>query len=149
MNIQLRVLDERIGRDWPLPAIQTAGSAGMDLRACLNAPFDLQPNQTEMISTGLAMHIADPGYAAVILARSGQAMRGLVMGNQIGLIDSDYQGELRVLCWNRSDAVIRIEPGERIAQLVVLRVVVPQFSLVDEFAPTERGTNGFGSTGTS
>ena len=149
MNIQLKVLDARVGRDWPLPAIQTAGSAGMDLRACLDAPFSLAPNQTEMISTGLAIHIADPGYAAVILARSGQAMRGLVMGNQIGLIDSDYQGELRVLCWNRSGEAIRIEPGERIAQLVVLPVVVPQFSLVEEFAPSGRGTSGFGSTGKS
>ncbi|MGQ0619654.1 MAG: dUTP diphosphatase [Panacagrimonas sp.] len=147
-RIQLKVLDPRLGRELPLPAYATDGSAGMDLRALLDAPLDLAPGQTTLIRTGLAIHIADPGLAAVILPRSGLGHKhGIVLGNLVGLIDSDYQGELMVSCWNRGPTGFVINPGERIAQLVVVPVVRAEFELVSDFAASERGAGGFGHTG--
>ncbi len=147
-TIQLKILDPRLGRDFPLPDYATEGSAGMDLRACLDAPLELAPGATELLPTGLAMHIADPGLAAVLLPRSGLGHKhGIVLGNLVGLIDSDYQGQLYVSCWNRSTAPFRIEPGERIAQMVLVPVVRAGFEVVEEFADTRRGTGGFGHTG--
>ena len=147
-KIQLKVLDPRIGKDLPLPAYATAGSAGMDLRALLDAPLRLEPGQTQLIRTGLAIHIEDPGLAAVILPRSGLGHKhGIVLGNLVGLIDSDYQGELMVSCWNRGTAGFTIEPGERIAQLVIVPVVRAEFELVSEFAASQRGAGGFGHSG--
>lgn len=147
-KLELRILDPRIGADIPLPEAATAGSAGIDLRACLDAPIELAPGQTELIGTGIAIHLADPGLAAMILPRSGLGHKhGIVLGNLVGLIDSDYQGELKVSCWNRSSASFRIEPGDRIAQLVVVPVVPVVFEIVDEFAESERGAGGFGHTG--
>lgn len=148
-DIELKVLDARIGRDWPLPERATEGSAGVDLRACLDAPLDLAPGQCELISTGVAIHLADPGLAAVILPRSGLGHKhGIVLGNLVGLIDSDYQGELMVSCWNRGLTQFSIEPGERIAQLVVVPVVPARFRVVTGFVASERGAGGFGHTGT-
>jgi dUTP diphosphatase len=147
-KIQLKVLDPRIGKDLPLPAYATAGSAGMDLRALLDAPLRLEPGQTQLIRTGLAIHIEDPGLAAVILPRSGLGHKhGIVLGNLVGLIDSDYQGELMVSCWNRGTVGFTIEPGERIAQLVIVPVVRAEFELVSEFAASQRGAGGFGHSG--
>jgi dUTP pyrophosphatase len=147
-KIQLKVLDPRIGKDLPLPAYATAGSAGMDLRALLDAPLRLEPGQTSLIRTGLAIHIEDPGLAAVILPRSGLGHKhGIVLGNLVGLIDSDYQGELMVSCWNRGTAGFTIEPGERIAQLVIVPVVRAELELVSEFAASQRGAGGFGHSG--
>jgi dUTP diphosphatase len=146
--IELRVLDPRVGDTIPLPAAATVGSAGIDLRACLDAPIDLAPSACELIGTGIAIHLADPGLAAMILPRSGLGHKhGIVLGNLVGLIDSDYQGELRVSCWNRGNETYRIAPGDRIAQLVVVPVVPVSFRLVDEFAASERGAGGFGHTG--
>ena len=147
-NVQLRALDPRIGRDVPLPEYATDGAAGLDLRACLDGPAAIGPGETRLVATGLAVHIADPGYAAVILPRSGLGHRhGIVLGNLVGLIDSDYQGEILISCWNRGREPYVIEPGERIAQLVVVPVVRPRFELVDEFPASERGSGGFGHTG--
>jgi len=147
-KIQIKILDPRVGRDWPMPAYATGGSAGLDLRAILDAPLILAPGQTELLHTGIAIHIADPGLAAIILPRSGLGHRhGIVLGNLVGLIDSDYQGELMVSCWNRGNASFTIEPGERIAQLVLVPVVRADFELVAEFSPTERGDGGFGHSG--
>jgi dUTP pyrophosphatase len=147
-SIELRVLDPRIGRDFPAPAAATAGSAGIDLRACLAAALDLAPGATELIGTGVAIHLADPGLAAMILPRSGLGHKhGIVLGNLVGLIDSDYQGELKVSCWNRGRETFRIEPGDRIAQLVVVPVVPVEFRVVETFAESERGAGGFGHTG--
>lgn len=147
-RIQLKILDPRVGRELPLPAHATDGAAGMDLRALLDAPLDLAPGQTTLLRTGLALYIADPGLAAVILPRSGLGHKhGIVLGNLVGLIDSDYQGELMVSCWNRGQTPFTINPGERIAQLVVVPVVRAEFELVAEFAGSERGTGGFGHTG--
>jgi dUTP pyrophosphatase len=147
-SVQLRILDPRVGRDIPLPEAATAGSAGVDLRACLDAPLELAPGATELIGTGIAIHLADPGLAAMILPRSGLGHKhGIVLGNLVGLIDSDYQGELRVSCWNRGSETFRIEPGDRIAQLVVVPVVPVRFDVVAEFAESERGGGGFGHTG--
>lgn len=146
--IQLKILDPRLGRDMPLPAYATGGSAGLDLRALLDAPFQLAPGETTLLRTGLAIHLADPGLAAVILPRSGLGHKhGIVLGNLVGLIDSDYQGELMVSCWNRGSTLFTIEPGERIAQLVIVPVVRAEFELVTEFADSERGSGGFGHTG--
>lgn len=146
--IQLKILDPRVGRDLPLPAYATGGSAGLDLRALLDEPLSLAPGTTSLIRTGLAIHIEDPGLAAVILPRSGLGHKhGIVLGNLVGLIDSDYQGELMVSCWNRGQTLFVIEPGERIAQLVIVPVVRAEFELVSEFGSSERGTGGFGHTG--
>lgn len=149
-NIELRILDPRVGTDIPLPEAATSGSAGVDLRACIDAPLEIEPGSTELIGTGIAIHLADPGLAAMILPRSGLGHKhGIVLGNLVGLIDSDYQGELKVSCWNRGSASYRIEPGERIAQLVVVPVVPAVFTVVDEFAASARGAGGFGHSGRS
>jgi dUTP pyrophosphatase len=147
-KIQLKILDPRIGRELPLPAYATGGSAGLDLRAVLDAPLRLAPGATSLIRTGLSIHIGDPGLAAVILPRSGLGHKhGIVLGNLVGLIDSDYQGELMVSCWNRGHSEFIVEPGERIAQLVFVPVVRAEFELVTEFAASDRGAGGFGHTG--
>ena len=146
--IDLKVLDARIASQ--LPAYATPGSAGLDLRACLDAPLVLKPGQTELIPTGLAVHIGDPGLAAVILPRSGLGHKhGIVLGNLVGLIDSDYQGQLFVSTWNRGSMPFVINPMERLAQLVVIPVVQVEFNVVDEFGSSDRGAGGFGSTGKS
>ncbi len=148
-KIQLKLLDPRLGRDFPLPAYATDGSAGLDLRALVDAPLELHPGQTALIRTGMAIYIADPGFAAVILPRSGLGHKhGIVLGNLVGLIDSDYQGELMVSCWNRGSTTFTINPGERIAQLVLVPVARADFEMVTEFAASERGAGGFGHTGT-
>jgi len=145
-TIDLKVLDERMADT--LPAYATSGSAGLDLRACLDAPVLLAPGQTTLIPTGLAIHIADPGLAAMILPRSGLGHKhGIVLGNLVGLIDADYQGPLMISCWNRSNAAFTIAPGERIAQLVFAPVALVTFDVVDDFAPSARGEGGFGSSG--
>ena len=145
-TIDLKVLDARMAEQ--LPAYATPGSAGLDLRACLDAAVTLEPGQTFLVPTGLAIHIADPGLAAVILPRSGLGHKhGVVLGNLVGLIDSDYQGQLMVSVWNRSQTAFVINPMERIAQLVIVPVVQAQFRVVDEFGSSERGEGGFGSTG--
>jgi dUTP pyrophosphatase len=147
-KIQLKILDPRIGDSIPLPEPATAGSAGVDLRACIDAPLEIAPGQTELIPTGMAIYIEDPALAAVILPRSGLGHKhGIVLGNLVGLIDSDYQGQLFVSCWNRSSEAFVLEPGLRMAQLVIVPVVQPQFEVVSEFAESERGTGGFGHTG--
>ena len=145
-TIDLKVLDPRMAEQ--LPAYATPGSAGLDLRACLDAPLVLEPGQTELIPTGLAIHIADPGLAAVLLPRSGLGHKhGIVLGNLVGLIDSDYQGPLMVSCWNRGSMAFTVQPMERIAQLVIVPVVHASFRSVDQFEGSERGAGGFGSTG--
>jgi dUTP pyrophosphatase len=147
-RLQVRILDARIGRDYPLPQYATAGSAGLDLRACLDAPLELQPGQAQLIPTGIAIHLEDPGLAAVLLPRSGLGHKhGIVLGNLVGLIDSDYQGQVMVSCWNRGQSPFTVEPGERIAQMVVVPVVQVEFDVVDEFAASNRGAGGFGSSG--
>ncbi|HQS99435.1 MAG TPA: dUTP diphosphatase [Thiobacillus sp.] len=144
--MDVKILDARL-RD-ALPAYATPGSAGLDLRACIDAPIQLQPGETRLIPTGLAIHLADPGYAALILPRSGLGHKhGIVLGNLVGLIDSDYQGQLMVSAWNRSQTAFELVPMERLAQLVIVPVVQAQFNVVDEFESSERGTGGFGSTG--
>lgn len=147
-QIDVCILDPRVGKEIPMPEYATAGSAGMDLRACLDSSLTLNPGQTELIPTGLAIHLGDPGLAATILPRSGLGHKhGIVLGNLVGLIDSDYQGQLFVSCWNRGDTSFTIEPGDRIAQLVVVPVVQAALNIVPEFSETERGTGGFGHTG--
>jgi deoxyuridine 5'-triphosphate nucleotidohydrolase len=144
----VRVLDERIGREFPLPAYATSGSAGLDLRACLRAPLVLEPGRAELLPTGLAIHLDDPGLAAVILPRSGLGHKhGIVLGNLVGLIDSDYQGELMVSCWNRGRENFTVQPGERIAQLVVVPVVQVELEVVADFTASARGAGGFGHSG--
>jgi dUTP pyrophosphatase len=146
---QLRVLDERLGRDWPLPHYATDGAAGIDLRACSDGSLTLKPGEAELVPAGFAVYIGDTDYAAVILPRSGLGhRRGLVLGNLVGLIDSDYQGPVYVSCWNRGNELITIEPGERIAQLVFLPIARPGFELVDGFEASARGTGSFGHSGT-
>ncbi|MFD1383410.1 dUTP diphosphatase [Rhodanobacter aciditrophus] len=146
--IQLKILSPKIGKEIPLPAYATEGSAGLDLRACLDEAVVLEPGQTTLLPTGLSIYIEDPNLAATILPRSGLGHKhGIVLGNLVGLIDSDYQGELMVSCWNRGQTAFTIEPGERVAQLVLLPVVQAEFNIVEEFEATERGTGGFGSTG--
>ena len=148
MKVDVKILNPRIGRDFPLPKRATAGSAGLDLRACLDQPLDLQPGGTALIPTGLAIHIADPKLAALIIPRSGLGHKhGIVLGNLVGLIDSDYQGELMISCWNRGTQAFRIEPGERVAQLVVVPVVQVEFEVVESFEESARGSGGFGHTG--
>jgi dUTP pyrophosphatase len=147
-TLQYKILDPRLGRDYPLPAYATAGSAGMDLRAMPEQPFTLAPGETKLIPTGMAIYIADPGLAAMILPRSGLGHKhGIVLGNLVGLIDSDYQGQLYVSCWNRGASEFHITVGERIAQLVLVPVVQAQLNQVDEFITTERGAGGFGHSG--
>lgn len=147
-KIQLKILDERIGKEIPLPAHATEGSAGMDLRACINETITLNPGDTELIPTGVAIHIADPGLAATILPRSGLGHKhGIVLGNLVGLIDSDYQGQLFVSCWNRGDKTFNIEVGDRIAQLVFVPVVQCDFDVVNDFDESDRGEGGFGHSG--
>jgi dUTP pyrophosphatase len=149
-TVKVRILDSRIGREFPLPQYATAGSAGMDLRACINAPLMLNPGSAELIPTGISIYIADPGLAAMLLPRSGLGHKsGIVLGNLVGLIDSDYQGPLMVSCWNRSSVPFTIQPGDRIAQMVIVPVVHAQFDVVEEFAGTSRGAGGFGSSGHS
>jgi len=147
MKIDLKIMDPRIADQ--LPAYATSGSAGLDLRACIDAPLTLEPNAWQLVPTGMAVHLNDPGYAALLLPRSGLGHKhGIVLGNLVGLIDSDYQGQLMVSCWNRSDVAFTIEPMERIAQMVIVPVVQAQFQVVTEFAATsQRGEGGYGSTG--
>ena len=146
--LQVRILDARIGSDYPLPAYATAGSAGLDLRACLDAPLLLQPGETQLLNTGLSIHLSDPGLAAVILPRSGLGHKhGIVLGNLVGLIDSDYQGEIMVSTWNRGQQGFTLNPLDRLAQLVIVPVVQVAFNVVDEFDLSTRGAGGFGSTG--
>ncbi len=147
-ELKVRVLDARIGGTWPLPTYATAGSAGLDLRAVLDTPLPLAPGATTLVPTGLAIHVEDPGYAAVVLPRSGLGHKhGIVLGNLVGLIDSDYQGQLMVSVWNRGQVAFTIEPGERIAQLVIVPVAQVQLRVVEDFAASERGGGGFGSSG--
>ena len=151
-EIQIKLLDPRLGRDYALPAHATDGSAGMDLRACLDQPLTLDPGETELIPTGFAMHIGDTGLAAVLLPRSGLGHKhGIVLGNLTGLIDSDYQGQVYVSCWNRGSRPFTIEPGERIAQMVFLPLAGAQaaFQVVESFEASERGAGGFGHSGRS
>lgn len=149
-KVELKILDERVGKEFPLPEYATSGSAGLDLRACLDEALTLKPGQTELIPTGIAVHMQDQNMASVILPRSGLGHKhGIVLGNLVGLIDSDYQGQLFVSCWNRGDTTFTVEPGERIAQLVFLPVIQASFEVVDEFDASERGAGGFGSTGTA
>ena len=147
--VDIKILDPRVGEAFALPAYATEGSAGLDLRACLDQPIEVAPGQTILVGTGLAMHIADPGLAATILPRSGLGHKhGIVLGNLVGLIDSDYQGELKVSVWNRGDTTYTIQPGERIAQLVIVPVVQVDFNIVDSFDDSHRGAGGFGHSGT-
>ena len=146
--LRVRILDARLGREFPLPAYATAGSAGMDLRACIDAPLALAPGRAELVPTGMAIHLQDPGLAAMILPRSGLGHKhGVVLGNLVGLIDSDYQGQLMVSCWNRGQEPFVIQPGERIAQLVVVPVVQMAFAVVETFEESTRGAGGFGHSG--
>ncbi|MDE0302824.1 MAG: dUTP diphosphatase [Gammaproteobacteria bacterium] len=148
LPVELRVLDKRLGDSIELPTRATEGSAGLDLRACLQKPLTLEPGQSELVPAGFAIHIADPGYAALILPRSGLGHKhGIVLGNLVGLIDSDYQGEIMISCWNRGRDTFTIEVGERIAQLVVVPVQQVEFKIVEEFPQSARGTGGFGHTG--
>jgi dUTP pyrophosphatase len=147
-KLQLKILDNRLGDTFPLPDYATPGSAGMDLRAMLDSAIELAPGQTELIPTGIAIHIEDPSLAALILPRSGLGHKhGIVLGNLVGLIDSDYQGQLYVSCWNRGSSLFRIEVGERIAQLVLVPVVRAVFEQVAEFSDSDRGLGGFGHSG--
>ncbi|WP_041718096.1 dUTP diphosphatase [Alkalilimnicola ehrlichii MLHE-1] len=146
--VELKILDPRLGSEWPLPAYATDGSAGVDLRACLDAPLTLAPGQTELLPSGMAVHMADAGMAATVLPRSGLGHKhGIVLGNLVGLIDSDYQGQILISCWNRGIEPFVINPGERVAQLVFVPVLRPRFQVVDEFTPSTRGEGGFGHTG--
>ena len=146
--IQLKILDPRIGSEFPLPHYATIASAGLDLCACIDQPLCINPGETQLIPTGIAIYIADPTLAAVILPRSGLGHKhGIVLGNLVGLIDADYQGPLMVSCWNRGQIAYTVEPGERIAQLVFVPIVRTQFEVVDEFHATERGSGGFGHSG--
>ncbi|MEH2922205.1 dUTP diphosphatase [Samsonia erythrinae] len=147
-KIDVKIVDPRVGQQFPLPTYATSGSAGLDLRACLDQAIELNPGETTLIPTGLAIHIADTGLAAVILPRSGLGHKhGVVLGNLVGLIDSDYQGQLMVSVWNRGQQTFTIEPGERIAQMVFVPVVQAEFNLVDDFVSSERGEGGFGHSG--
>src|SRR3990167_7927835 len=145
--IQLKILDQRVGQIIPLPTYATPGSAGMDLRVCIDAPMQLASDETVLLPTGIAIYIADPTVAAVILPRSGLGHKhGIVLGNLVGLIDSDYQGELKISCWNRGRDHFTVQPGERIAQLVFVPVIQKQWSIVEEFSFIDRGDGGFGSS---
>lgn len=147
-SIQMKILDERIGKEFAFPSYATPGSAGVDLCACLEVPYKLEAGATKLISTGIAIYIADASLAATILPRSGLGHKqGIVLGNLVGLIDSDYQGPLMISCWNRSNQAFKIQPGDRLAQLVFLPIVQVEFALVDEFETSERNEGGFGSSG--
>jgi len=147
-HIQLQILDKRVGTEFPLPQYATHGAAGMDLRACVDAPLQIHPGETHLIPTGIAIHIGDPGLAAVLLPRSGLGHKhGIVLGNLTGLIDSDYQGQLFVSCWNRGKESFTVNPGERIAQMVFVPVVQAAFDIVESFDESDRGEGGFGHTG--
>ena len=147
-KIQLKILDSRLGSEFPLPHYATAGAAGMDMRACVDAPLEIAPGETHLIPTGLAIHIEAAGLAAMLLPRSGLGHKhGIVLGNLVGLIDSDYQGQVFVSCWNRGNASFTVEPGERIAQMVIVPVVHADFEIVDDFVVSDRGAGGFGHTG--
>ena len=147
-TIQLKIIDARIGTEFPMPAYATHGSAGIDLRACLDQPLEIKPGETHLLPTGMAIHIGDSGLAAVILPRSGLGHKhGIVLGNLVGLIDSDYQGQLMVSCWNRGQAPFVVNIGERIAQMVFVPVVQAQFEIVSDFEQSKRGEGGFGSSG--
>ena len=148
MNLKFKRLDPRVGTNWPIPEVGTPGSAGVDLRACLDEPVTLAPGETILIGTGIAIHLEDPGFCAMILPRSGLGHRGLVLGNLVGLIDSDYQGELKISTWNRGQESQTIEPGDRIAQMIITPVIQPTFIEVDDFESSSRGEGGFGHTGT-
>jgi dUTP pyrophosphatase len=148
IDVELKVLDPRVGKDFPLPSPATEGSAGMDLRALLDGPLVLEAGASALIPTGIAIHIGDPGYCAVILPRSGLGHKhGIVLGNLTGLIDADYQGPLMISCWNRAQSTYTIAPGDRIAQLVFLPVARAAFRVVEDFAASQRGSGGFGHTG--
>jgi dUTP pyrophosphatase len=148
VKLEVKILDARIGRDMELPRRATSGSAGLDLRACIDAPLLLEPGKTELVPTGIAIHLGDPALAAMLLPRSGLGHKhGIVLGNLVGLIDSDYQGPVMVSMWNRGDRPFTINPGERIAQMVVVPVVQVEFEVVEEFEASARGAGGFGSTG--
>jgi dUTP pyrophosphatase len=147
-DLQVKILDPRLGRDFPLPGYATDGAAGLDLRAMPDGPLDLAPGDSELIPTGMAIHIGEPGMAALILPRSGLGHKhGIVLGNLVGLIDSDYQGQLLVSCWNRGRGHFRVDVGERIAQLVLVPVLRARFRVVEQFEDSERGSGGFGHTG--
>jgi dUTP pyrophosphatase len=148
--IELKIIDKRLGNEFPLPEYATEGSAGVDMRACLDEALVLEPGNTELIPTGMAIHIGDPSLAAMLLPRSGLGHKhGVVLGNLVGLIDSDYQGQVFVSCWNRGSDSFTIQPGERIAQMVLVPVVQARFEIVDEFDPSARGAGGFGHSGRS
>ncbi|WP_218697580.1 dUTP diphosphatase [Acinetobacter harbinensis] len=148
MKVQVKVIDSRLGKEWPMPSYATAGSAGLDLRACVEQATVIEAGQTVLVKTGLAIYIEDPQFAGLILPRSGLGHKhGIVLGNLVGLIDSDYQGELMVSVWNRSQTAFTLEPGERLAQYVLVPVLQAEFEQVEEFVATERGAGGFGHTG--
>ncbi len=148
MKVEVKILDQRVIMNYGLPTYATQGSAGVDLRACIENPLNLQSGQSELIPTGIAVHIGDPKVAAVLVPRSGLGHKhGIVLGNLTGLIDSDYQGQLFVSCWNRSSQTFTIQPGDRIAQMVLIPVIQANFQIVDEFTSSDRGDGGFGSTG--
>ncbi|WP_198077859.1 dUTP diphosphatase [Acinetobacter calcoaceticus] len=148
MKVQVKLLDPRLGKEWPLPSYATAGSAGLDLRACVDEAIDIEPGQTVLVKTGMAIYIHDVNFAGLILPRSGLGHKhGIVLGNLVGLIDSDYQGELMVSVWNRGQTTFRLEPGERLAQYVLVPVVQAEFEQVEKFEETLRGAGGFGHTG--
>jgi len=147
-SVQLKILNPKVGQDFPLPHYATSGSAGLDLRACLDEPLELKSGETKLISTGMAIHISEPHLAAIILPRSGLGHKhGIVLGNLVGLIDSDYQGELMISCWNRGHTAFTIQPGDRLAQLVIVPIVHAKFEVVTEFGQSDRGEGGFGHTG--
>jgi dUTP pyrophosphatase len=149
-RLQIRILDPRLGSEYPLPHYATAGSAGVDLRACIPAPLELPPGATELIPSGIAIHLEDPGYAALVLPRSGLGHKhGIVLGNLVGLIDSDYQGQVLVSCWNRGAAAFTIQPGERIAQMIIVPVLQVELEVISDFVASARGEGGFGSSGRS
>lgn len=148
IDVELKVLDPRLGASIPLPQAATIGSAGMDLRAVLDAPLTLQPGESALVSSGMAIHIGDPGWCALIVPRSGLGHKhGLVMGNLVGVIDADYQGPLMISCWNRGQQAYTIDVGDRVAQLLLVPVAQARLNIVTDFAPSERGSGGFGSTG--
>jgi len=147
-KIQLKILDKRLGTEFPLPHYATDGAAGMDLRACVEAALEIAPGETHLLPTGLAIHIEEPGLAAILLPRSGLGHKhGIVLGNLVGLIDSDYQGQVFVSCWNRGNKTFTVLPGERVAQMVIVPVVHADFEVVEDFVASDRGAGGFGHTG--
>jgi dUTP pyrophosphatase len=147
-KIQLKILDPRLGDEFPMPHYASGGAAGVDMRACVDGPLEISPGETQLIPTGMAIHIEEPGLAAMLLPRSGLGHKhGIVLGNLVGLIDSDYQGQVFISCWNRGSEPFTVQPGERIAQMVIIPVVHADFEVVEEFTATERGAGGFGHTG--